>query len=205
MDRRLFLLSAPLALAGCAAEPVWAPDELIERARYRHNGPARLTLMTMRNVGSGSGAHSSLMINAHERILWDPAGSFKHPSIPERNDVIFGVTPEVEQYYLTYHARESYYMVIQELDVAPEIASRAYHLALKYGAVAKAHCAVSTSEILQQLPGFEHITTTYYPVKLEEQFATLPNVRTRTYREYDSDDKSVAAAEIDAQIRARHP
>jgi hypothetical protein len=48
-----------LGLAGCAAPPgVWATDEAVARAAYRHDGPPRLTLFTMLNNTSGSGAHT---------------------------------------------------------------------------------------------------------------------------------------------------
>ena len=41
------------------------------------------------------------------------------------------------------------------------------------------------------------------PNRIEEDFAKLPGVVTREYRENDSDDKSVAAAQINAQLRAQ--
>lgn len=196
MHRRFFVLGAPLALAACAAEPVWAPDDLVQRMRYRHDGPPRLTLLTMRNVGSGKGAHSALMINAHERVIWDPAGSFKHPSIPERNDVIIGVTPQIEQYYISYHSRETFYTEIQEVDVPFEVAEQALQLAYDYGAVPKTQCSIATGRILQQLPGFEFIRPVMFPEKLAAQFAEVPGVRTREYRENDSDNNSGVLHEI---------
>ena len=113
LSRRLFLAGAPLAVAGCASEPVWAPQSDVARAAYRHPGPPALTLFTTRNVGSGNGAHTGLMVNASQRVLFDPAGTFGAPSLPERNDVIFGVTPRVVEYYTGYHARTSYYVVEQ--------------------------------------------------------------------------------------------
>lgn len=202
MDRRHFVLGLPLALAACGAEQVWAPDELVNANIYHHDGPPRLTLMTMKNVGSDNGAHTSLMINASQRVIWDPAGSFKHYTIPERNDVIFGVTPRIEQFYISYHSRETYYTVLQEVDVSPEVAEMALRSAMAYGSVPKANCSRATSQILHGLPGFGGIRVTMFPNKLEEDFAKIPGVRSWVYRENDADDKSVAAAQIDAAIRA---
>ena len=202
MDRRKFILAAPLALAACGNPGVWAPDDFVQSKVYVHPGPKRLTLFTVRNTGSNNGAHTGMMINASQRVLWDPAGTFGHESIPERNDVHFGATPRVEQFYLSYHSRITYSPVIQELDVPEATAEMALRLAMANGPTPKSFCTTHTSRLLMQLPGFGSIRTTFFPDNLEEQFAKFPGVRQREYRENDSDDKSVAAAEIDAAIRA---
>lgn len=204
MQRRRFILTAPLALAACGVsrEEILAPQADIDRVAYVHPGPKRLTLMTMKNVGSDNGAHTGLLINASQRVLWDPAGTFGHSSIPERNDVHFGITPRIEQFYISFHSRETYYTLIQEIDVAPEVAEMAMRLAIANGPTPKAACTTHTTRMLKQLPGFEGIRQSFFPGNLSDQFAQLPGVRSRIYRENDSDDKSVAAAEIDAAIRA---
>ena len=53
MRSLVLALAASLTLAGCAAESVWAPDEEVARAAYRHDGPPRLTLYTMINNNNG--------------------------------------------------------------------------------------------------------------------------------------------------------
>ncbi|WP_322866577.1 hypothetical protein U5922_010500 [Aquicoccus sp. G2-2] len=191
--RKVFLaLAAVVALAGCAADPVWAPDSAVKAAAYHYPGPTRLTLFTMISNETGAGGHSSLMINASQRVIWDPSGSFHVDSIPERNDLLYGATPAMVDAYTRYHARETWHVVIQEKDVSPEVAEQAFRLAQNYGAVPNAFCANSTAHILQQLPGFEGIRTTMYPVKLEKEFAKLPGVSRRVLHEYDSDDNSHA-------------
>jgi len=185
-------------LAGCAAESVWAPDEMIERLRYRHDGPPRITLFTMINNNSGSGAHTSLMINASQRVIFDPAGSFKHETVPERNDVIFGVTPGLADGYTRYHARESYRVRVQELDVSPQMAEQIMRAVISNGPVPSAQCALSTSTILAQFfPG--QIERGWFPKRLSEQFEQIPGVRTRELREYDSDDNSKVLEDWDPQ------
>jgi len=135
MQRRRFILTAPLALAACGVtrEEVLSPQADIDRVAYVHPGPKRLTLLTMKNVGTDNGAHTGLLINASQRVLWDPAGTFGHSSIPERNDVHFGITPRIEQFYISFHSRETYYTLIQEIDVAPEVAEMAMRLAIANG------------------------------------------------------------------------
>lgn len=202
ISRRAFVLGAPLAIAGCGAQSVWAPDDLVARNIYRHDGPPRITLMTMKSIDGDQGAHSALIINASQRVIWDPAGTFGHPSIPERNDVIFGATPRVLEFYTSYHSRETFYTTIMDLYVSADVAEMALRAVMANGAVSKAHCSVSTSKILRSLPGFESIRVTYFPNNLEERFGALPGVRAYDHYEDDADDKSVAAAEIDAAIRA---
>lgn len=186
MNRRLFIAGAPLALVGCgAAEPVWAPDEQVARSVYRHPGPPSLTLYTVRNVGSDSGAHTGLMINASQRVMWDPAGTFKHETFPERNDVIFGITPKIERIYRSYHARETYYIEIMELVVSAETAERVLQLVMAYGAVPKAQCTISTTTILKEIPQFAHFRVSFFPEVLAEQFGAIPGVRRSEYWEQD--------------------
>jgi len=150
----------------------------------------------MKNNGSGNGAHSGLMVNASQRVLWDPAGTFKADSLPERNDVIYGVTPYVEELYASFHARTTYYVIGQKILVPQSTAEQALQAVQAYGAVPKANCTRATSSILQRLPGFENIGRTYFPNNLFDDFAELPDVITTEYRENDADDKSRAGEEI---------
>ncbi len=203
MNRRGFLIGLPLALSACTAQEVWAPDDVVTRAIHRKPGSKYLTLYTMKNVGSDNGAHSALLINASQRVLFDPAGSFKQDVMPERNDVLFGVTPRLEKFYVSFHARETYYVVGQTVNVAPEVAEQALNLALVSGPVPQANCARFTSRILRQLPGFEGIRQTWGPNRIEEDFAKLPGVTTLEYRENDADDKTLALEEITAILRGQ--
>lgn len=187
---------AAIALTGCAAEQVWAPDDMVARAAYAHDGPPRLTLFTMINRASGKGGHTSLMINGAQRVIFDPAGSFKHETIPERNDVVFGITPQVEDVYTRYHARKTWYVRIQQLDVDAATAERAMRLAQANGPVPQAFCARATSGLLSELfPG--KISGTFSPVQLSKQFGDLPGVSEQNLFEDDSDDNSKVLAQWD--------
>lgn len=201
MNRRGFLIGLPLALSACTAQEVWAPDDVVTRAIHRKPGPKYLTLYTMKNVASDNGAHSSLLINASQRVLFDPAGTFKQEVMPERNDVLFGVTPRLENFYVSFHARETFYVVGQTVEVPPPVAEQALNTALVSGPVPQANCARVTSRILRQLPGFEGIRQTWGPNRIEEDFAKLPGVTRLEYRENDADDKTLALEEISAILR----
>lgn len=187
MLRAVLALLALLTLAACGAEPKWAPEEQVQAARYVHDGPPAITLFTVINNRSGSGAHSGLMINASERIMFDPAGTWQHPRIPERNDVHFGITPRIVNFYIDYHARETFRVIEQTVIVSPGVAELVAQRAKAYGAVPKAMCASSISSILKDVPGFESIGSTMFPNRLMEDFAKIPGVTGRTIYDEDAD------------------
>jgi len=203
ISRRALVCGLPLAaVAACAAPQTSSPPEMIAEKRFAGPGPRVLTLFTMRSVSSDSGAHSSLLIDApSQRVIFDPAGSFRHSTIAERNDVLFGVSPQVEAYYISYHARETFYVLGQTLPVNDAIAEQALQLALTNGPVPKSFCTNATSRLLRQLPGLSDLPQTFFPNTLAEAFGQLPGVTTREWRENDPDNKALALAEIEMQLR----
>lgn len=182
---RLALLALILPLAACGAKSIIAPEAEVQRAIYRADGPPSLTLYTMINNRSGEGGHSALMVNGSQRVLFDPAGSWYNRTVPERNDVLFGMTPLMEQYYRDYHARETYHLVIQTVEVSPEVAEKALRDVQAHGAVPQAFCANSVGKILSGLPGFESLDRTMFPARLSRSFAKFPGIVTVT--QFDSD------------------
>lgn len=189
MRNLILCLVALLALSACGgAEPKWASDADVARAAYVHDGPAAITLFTVTNVRSGAGAHSGLLINGAQRIMFDPAGSWMHPALPERNDVHFGMTPKMVTFYIDYHARETFDVHEQTVLVSPQVAAVVAQRAMAYGAVPKAQCSRSISTILAGVPGFEAIGSTWYPNMLMEDFAKVPGVTTRTITDDDADE-----------------
>lgn len=187
MLRVIAFCFAALGLSGCGAESVYAPDEAVAAARFVAEGPKTVTLYTVVNNRSGAGAHSGLLINASERILFDPAGTWQHPALPERNDVHFGITDKMVLFYVDYHARETFRVQEQRLVVSPEIAEMVAARAKAYGAVPKAQCTNSITSILRGVPGFEAMPSTWFPNKLHDAFAALPGVTEREIRDADAD------------------
>ena len=181
MRRLLVALFLPLALAACGAEPVWAPDEEVQRMAYRHDAPASLSLITVVSNENGSGGHSALLVNASQRVIFDPAGTWHHPQIPERNDVHFGMQPAAFAFYKDYHARETWHVVTQEVRVPPEVAELALRRVQDYGPVPKAYCAQATTEILSGLPGFEDTPRGFSPIRVMNYMAAKPGVVSDTF------------------------
>ncbi|WP_353474532.1 hypothetical protein PVT71_21520 [Salipiger sp. H15] len=189
---------AAVSLAGCTTPAMRYPNatpEEVAAARYVDGGPAKLTLYTMINNRSESGAHSSLMISApSQRVVFDPAGSVRARNVPEVDDVLYGVTPEVADFYARAHARETYRVRIQSIEVPPEVAEQALRTVQAYGPVSQSGCTRATSSVLSQLPGFEGIHRTWFPNNLADQVARMPGVTEQVLREEDSDDKALAVA-----------
>ncbi len=201
IGRRAVLASGLAALvAGCSAPRVWAPDDVVARMAYRHDGPPALTLFTMVSNKDDSGAHTSLMINASQRVIFDPAGSLNHRLLPERHDVLYGVTPRVAEFYARAHARSTYHAVIQRREVSAEVAEQAFELAKRAGPVPRAQCTLSVARLLRQLPGFETIRPVLFPTKLSLQFGALPGTLTTRLFEDDHPDKARAVAAFDAAL-----
>ncbi len=186
MRRLLLCLAGLFMLAACTAQPVWAPDDAVARARYVSADPPSITLFTVLNNTSNAGEHSALMINASQRVMFDPAGTWQHPMLPERNDVHFGMTPKMVDFYIDYHARENYRVVEQTIIVTPEVAELALQRALDHGAVPKARCAAATSSVLRGVPGFQSIPSTLGPKKVMKAFGRLPGVTERTITDTDA-------------------
>lgn len=181
----LFLL---LGLTACAAESKWAPAEEVARARYVHGGPPTITLFTVVSNSSDNGGHAGLLINGSQRILFDPAGTWYHPQIPERNDVHYGMTENAVDFYIDYHARVTWRVYRHDLVVSPAVAEKAIQLAEAYGAVPKAMCTQAVTSILRDLPGFESIPRTLFPTTAMAAFEKLPGVTEQVFRDNDPDD-----------------
>jgi len=164
--------------------PIASPD-VIQQAAYTSTLPNSITLMTMVNESGDFGEHSGLLINASQQVLYDPAGTFRHSTSPNARDVNYGMHPAMVEYYKSYHARRGYYVVAQEIQVSPEIAELIFQRAVAQGQTAKLHCGISISSVLNGLPMFADIPTTYHPGKIMKRFAEVPNVTTTYVYEDD--------------------
>jgi hypothetical protein len=186
MPRPILALAALLGLAACA-EPTWAPQAEVDAARFTAGPPTSITLYTVLNKQSGAGAHSAILVNASERVIFDPAGTWSHPRAPERNDVHFGMTDKAVAFYIDYHARETFDVVEQTVIVSPEVAELVLAKVKAYGAVPKAQCTTATSSILRSTPGFESLPSTMFPKQLSKPFGELPGVSTKVITDDDDD------------------
>ncbi|NIZ08305.1 hypothetical protein [Pseudooceanicola sp. HF7] len=198
MKSMFLALAALLVLASCGVGRSGAPEtpaDAVTRGPWRDNEAPSLTLVTVRNNRSGSGGHTALKIVADETVIFDPAGSFHHPSIRRTGDVLSGIDPGFWDAYKSMHARATYNVLTQRVEVAPEVAAKALALARARGQVSSAYCANSTSEILSQLPGFEEINVTFFPVNLSDQFARITGVKGEVlYEDYTPPGAEMAEA-----------
>lgn len=179
-------LAVLMACEGSERDAPIASSMDIQAAAYVSPLPSSITLMTMVNESGDFGEHSGILINASQQVLYDPAGTFRHSTSPNARDINYGMHPAMVEYYKSYHARRGYYVVAQEILVSPEIAEQVFQRAVAQGETAKLRCGIAVSSVLNSLPMFENIPTTYYPGKILDSFAEVPNVTT-TYV-YEDDD-----------------
>ncbi|MCA8883305.1 MAG: hypothetical protein KDA50_06095 [Rhodobacteraceae bacterium] len=186
----LFVLAALFALGGCAKPTPQASDADVARARYVSSAPPSLTLVTSISNRDNSGAHSALIINGPERVVFNPFGTWRHPLAPEQGDVHYGFTPGMEEWFFNYHARVTYRIQAQTLEVPPEVAAKALALVQQNGQVGPGRCTLSISNILRQLPGFEDFPRAIFPLQAANAFAEFPGVTTVMYTDDSPDDWS---------------
>ncbi|UWR23086.1 hypothetical protein [Sulfitobacter sp. S190] len=176
-------------LVGCAVPTNDSPDAVVAGAAYRPQGPTAITVFTMVNNRTGAGGHTALLVEGSQAVIFDPAGSYINPRVPEKGDVLYGMSPVWVQNYKSAHARSDFHVVSQKFLVSPSTAERALQLVQANGPVPSAFCASATTRLLQQVPGFADVRQGFYPVKLMEQLAQRPDVITTRY--FEDDDGNV--------------
>ena len=180
------LLAMVTVLSACGvAQLPWAPDAEVARARYHDPSPSSITLMTVVANGSTAAGHSALLINASERVIYDPAGTWYNKDVPERADMLYGITPKMLKYYLDYHARDRFHVVMQTKVVAPEVAEHIKQLAIQKGTSMNAMCAQNTSDLLAHTPGFEGFKVSVWPKSAVAEMSRVPGVVTKTIYQDD--------------------
>lgn len=182
--RVLALILAGVTVSGCAHE-VGASARDIAAVQYAAEEPPYVALITMVNTRTGKGAHSALLINASQRVIYDPAGTFQHHTLAERGDVHYGITDQALTFYKRYHARDAYFVHTQKVLVSPEVAEAVLRRTQQQGPSPKMFCTINTAEILQDIPQFSIIRPTLFPEKLRTQFSRVPGVEDSFLREND--------------------
>ena len=180
-------LLAALVLSACTADHKWASDAEVARARYVDPNPPSITLFTSVNTRTKAGAHAGLMINGSERVLYDPAGSFAHSAVPEREDMLYGMTPTMLGFYANFQGTAPFQLIEQTIYVTPEVAEQVKQAAIAHGSANKAACTIAIGSILSKVPGFESLPNTYFPKTMFRAFAKLPGVHTQIVTSLDGD------------------
>ncbi len=179
-----FSLAASLFLSGCVNNSVFPAEEIASMRVVTDEAPY-ISLITMVNDKSGGGEHSALLINGSQQVLYDPAGSFRSSRVIRSEDMIYGMTPELVDYYNSYHARFGYYVKIQKLEITREQADALIVRAQAEGAVPKLTCAIATTNILSDFAKFDSIGRTFLPGRQMRKFGALAGVETTIVREDD--------------------
>ncbi|MEO0388575.1 MAG: hypothetical protein AAF281_13795 [Pseudomonadota bacterium] len=182
-----------VSLAACS-DPGRAPSEEIAAARFVSDDAPYIALVTMVDRRDGRGAHTGLIVNASERVIYDPAGTFGHEDLPERDDVHYGISDRYLDFYERYHARFSHFVHVQRVYVSPAVAEAALRRTKAQGPSPKMFCTVNTGQILRDIPGFESIRPGLFPEGLRRQMAKLPGVEDRFVYEEDR-EKALPSAQ----------
>ncbi len=178
-------VSALVILTACVAQLPWASDARVTAAIYHDPAPTSITLMTVISNSGNSAGHSALLINASQRVIYDPAGTWYNRQVPERADMLYGITPKMLQYYLDYHARKRFRVVMQTIEVPPAVAEKILRAAIERGASVSGFCASNTSHLLSQIPGLENFPISIWPISAVNALSKVPGVKVREVRQND--------------------
>lgn len=186
MLTRLLALVAFVFLSACGADHKWASDAEVAKARYVAGPPASITLLTSINDRSGEGSHSALIINGSQRVLFDPAGSWELPDgqAPERLDLHYGMTPPALASFVMFQSNGIFSAHLQTVVVPLDEADALIAAAAANGAVPKANCSRSISNLLRKTPRFSSIPVTWFPKSLARSFAKQPGVIQQDFVDY---------------------
>lgn len=184
MLRAILSLLALVTVAGCEIYAPATPEE-ISRAVYVSDEPTSVSLVSMVNARTGRSAHSALMINGSQRVLYDPAGTFTHPDLPRAGDVHYGMAPKFVDYYERYHARFSHFVHVQTVEVDRATADRVIASAQAEGKTLKFQCGLAVGGALEGLPLFADVRRSWFPEGAREDFARIPGAVDRYVYEDD--------------------
>jgi len=182
--RALAALFLALSVSACAVEVGSSPAE-VAAARHISDDAPYVSLVTMVNSRTDRAAHTALIINASERVIYDPAGTFQHEDLVERGDIHYGATDRMVSYYKRYHARFSHYVHEQRLYVAPNVAETVLRRTQAQGPSPKMMCNIHTTQILNDVQVLGAFQSSIFPQELREQFGRIPGVQDSYTREDD--------------------
>ena len=183
------LLGCLALVTGCAVE-VGASKQSLAAARHVATEPPYVEVVSMVDRRDGRAAHTALIINASERVIYDPAGTFQHEDLAERGDIHYGATDRMVSYYERYHARFSHFVHVQRIPVTAQVAEGVLRRAEAQGPSPKMFCTYHTFGVLNDsLPGVT-LERSFFPEALRRQVADLPGVADR-YRVEEDREKAV--------------
>lgn len=188
MRRREFLTAGTAAalMAGCKPAYDRATDAEVRAAFYRHPAPPSIALLSMCRTSDDVSEHSGILVNASQRVLYDPAGNYWVPGRARQRDIHYGMTDYFVEQYERFHSRLGFYVRRQTVEVPMEVAELAIKRSEERGETYFTQCAVSASWVLRDLPGFAHIRLTIDPHILLRDFSRTPGIVEKVTREEDT-------------------
>ena len=183
--RSIIAISMMVVLSACADFENDDPAVVSSRMYVSEEAPF-VALLTMVNESGDYGEHSGILINASQTVLYDPAGSFRYEEeLARSRDIHYGMSPRMVDYYKRYHARFGYYVVSQKIYITAEEAEALFREANRIGTTGQLRCGLSASSVLNSIPRFANIPTTYWPGKIMDAMAEVPGIETSYTREND--------------------
>jgi len=176
-----------VALSACSTNRTTATPAEVAAARHVEPSAPFVALLTMVNSESEFGEHSALVINGRQMVIYDPAGSFQEERVGlvRAEDVLYGVRPELVSYYNSYHARNGYFVRMQQIYITVEEANALIAGVQARGAVPQLTCGIAVSDVLNDLPRFASIRTTIMPGGVMRRFGRIDGVVTTDIIEDD--------------------
>ncbi|MFN3953653.1 MAG: hypothetical protein ACK4LQ_04310 [Pararhodobacter sp.] len=149
---------------------------------YRGAGTTRLRIAVFEIEPLELPFHTGLIIHAPDgHVLYDPAGFWHDPRAPRIDDVSHGLTPELEQDYLSRASSglsaDQWRVHLFETEVPAEVARQAVELAQERAPAVFGACAWNVSAVLQDLPGYEDILPSLLPEDLLRQLQARNDLR----------------------------
>jgi len=141
-------------------------------------------------VGTNNGAHTALLIHADQSVVFDPAGTFAHATLPERHDVIYGLRPEARRAFIDYHTRSTFWTTLQSFDVPMPTARAVLANAEQAGPAPDGLCTRLCSSLLAGAPNMPFsLRAVWFPEAFHDQLLDKPGVRRQEFRQDDDADK----------------
>ncbi|MEM7614978.1 MAG: hypothetical protein AAF245_08015 [Pseudomonadota bacterium] len=186
--RATLVIGLILLLAACAVEEGATSVQIAEK-RFVSSEQPYVEVVSMVDRRSERAAHTAMVINASQRVIYDPAGTFQHEDLVERGDIHYGATDRLVRYYERYHARFSHYVHVQRIPLSPEVAERVLRRAQAQGPSPKMFCAIHTVDVLNESLGTS-FGRSFFPEALRTSVARMPGVIDR-YRYEEDRTKAV--------------
>jgi hypothetical protein len=179
VTRRVFL--GGMLAAGCSrllVEDLPEHDILLPPISTPHV----LKIVIFEINGLGLPFHTGMIIHTPEtRLIFDPLGEWESDQCRRDGEIIRETTPEIEAQYLARAGLATeelgWTLHLFEIEVAPDVATRAIALVEASRPVLPLHCAKEVSTLLAALPGFEFVEPNVVTADLYRTLRARPDFR----------------------------